>query len=54
MLWAFGGDVVALLRSWHGAEVYRARPTYKWFAVSGVLVVAMWVGFLIAQGATFG
>jgi hypothetical protein len=49
MLWVFGVDVSALMRG----DAYRARPAYKWFVVAGVLVVAMWIGVLLAHGGTF-
>jgi hypothetical protein len=48
MLWVFGADVVVLLRG----DAYRARPAYKWFVAAGVLVIAMWIGVLVAQGGT--
>lgn len=50
MLWVLGADTVALMRSACGRDVYRARLAYKWFVVAGVLVVALWVGFMVAQG----
>jgi hypothetical protein len=52
LLWVLGADAVALVRAEQGKDVYRARPAYKWFVVAGVLVVAMWVGFMVAQGGT--
>ena len=50
LLWALGVDAIALAR---GEEAYQPRPAYKWFVVAGVLIVAAWIGSLVAQGATF-
>jgi hypothetical protein len=50
MLWVLVADAAALARSSGRADVYRARAAYKWFVAAGVLVVAMWVGFMVAQG----
>ena len=52
MLWVLVADAVALARSSGRSDVYRARAAYKWFVAAGVLVVAMWVGFMVAQGGT--
>lgn len=52
MMWVLGADTVALVRSSGGAAAYRARPAYKWFVAAGVLVIAIWIGALVAQGAT--